>query len=413
MDSHWILIAVQLLIYAVAWLVAMRLMPRFQETSRALALSAECFLCCLLVVLLAEPWLSDMWRYSLAEILKVQGFLYVSLASAAFFGRVPLLREKSAWLFSAAVGGVTAISFLFPWLGPYRLIFSTLLNATILCASLLRIQEAFAIEFGSKSARFVFGCSYFFVFILIAKAFWQIFVDAERGHEIDIPGHLNIGLAVTLLIGNGLLYLSCAVVLGVRLLRETMELSIRDPLTGLLNRRGLGKYYSELRLQHERSGRPYSLLMIDIDHFKLINDRLGHAAGDYVLGVLARKLHASVRSADIAARMGGEEFLLILSEMSVREASQLAERLRIQVASLPLFWQGEPFAVSISLGLTQAGEREHDFQAMLARADAALYQAKENGRNRLIVVPPPARAVRGKMAGQAVDTQMEVGKEAC
>jgi len=410
LDSHWILIAVQLLIYAVAWLVAMRLMPRFQETSRALALSAECFLGCLLVVLLAEPWLADTWRYSLAAILKIQGFLYVSLASAAFFGRVPLLREKSAWLFSVAIGVVTVISFSFSWLEPYRLAFSTLLNAAILCASLLRIQEAFAIEFGGRSARIVFGSSYFFVALLLLKSFWQLFGEAEQVHEIDIPGHLNIGLAVLLLIGNGLLYLSCAVVLGVRLVRETTELSIRDPLTGLLNRRGLGKYYAELRLQHEDSGAPYSLLMLDIDHFKHINDRLGHAAGDYVLGLLARKLHASVRSADVAARMGGEEFLLILSEMALPEAAQLAERLRIQVAALPLFWEGEPFAVSISLGLTQAGKGENDFHAMLERADAALYQAKESGRNRLVVASPPSEnACHGQRGQQVAGSTQDVG----
>ena len=172
-----------------------------------------------------------------------------------------------------------------------------------------------------------------------------------------------------------------------RLVRSVLT----DPLTGWHNRR-----YLEARLREElargrRSRLPIACLMIDIDHFKAVNDRFGHLAGDEVLRGVARRIAAEVRSSDVAARYGGEEFVILLPGTDARAASVLAERIRAAVARQP-FELGdghEPLPVTVSVGvadcLVESGEDGNAGEALLARADAALYAAKAGGRNMVVV----------------------------
>lgn len=157
-----------------------------------------------------------------------------------------------------------------------------------------------------------------------------------------------------------------------------------DVLTGLHNRRWLEDTFSRLLRRCHNDGRPVSLLMIDIDRFKTINDTWGHVVGDAVLRHVARQMSAHLRPTDLTARYGGEEFAALLPDSTRAEALAIAERLRhgIEWASLTLGESGETVRVTLSIGLAEARHGE-SLDALLGRADAALYRAKQGGRNRV------------------------------
>jgi diguanylate cyclase (GGDEF)-like protein len=165
---------------------------------------------------------------------------------------------------------------------------------------------------------------------------------------------------------------------------ESFRLSaLLDPLTGALNRRGLG---SELRTRVERlpADSGLAVIALDLDHFKAINDRHGHEAGDAVLQRFSDSVRSCIRSEDLFARVGGEEFVVVLPDCSPEIARQLAERIRAQVEALEFSAREARMRVTVSLGVG-ASTRRHGFQALMRVADQALYEAKRRGRNRVEV----------------------------
>ncbi len=164
---------------------------------------------------------------------------------------------------------------------------------------------------------------------------------------------------------------------------ETAEL---DPLTGLGNRRHLTRRCAELMPITEREGRPLAIAQIDVDHFKLINDSLGHAVGDRVLVGLAQLLRDNTRSRDVLVRHGGEEFVLVMPGMLLDAAAEVCERLRVCVAGQTWDGAAEGLKVTISIGLAAAPS--YELGHLLQRADQALYRAKRGGRNRVEVEAP-------------------------
>jgi two-component system, cell cycle response regulator len=171
--------------------------------------------------------------------------------------------------------------------------------------------------------------------------------------------------------------------------RQTLqELVGRDDLTGLFNRRELGRHFDEEAGRAERSGRPFSLVLIDIDHFKQVNDRYGHLAGDDVLRHIARELLRTLRFIDRPARIGGEEFAILLPETDGQGAVVAAERIRQAIAAAPCRTTGghtsiEDINVTISAGIATFGSSARSFQDLLGQADRGLYRAKAEGRNRV------------------------------
>ena len=155
-----------------------------------------------------------------------------------------------------------------------------------------------------------------------------------------------------------------------------------DPLTGVLNRRGLDTQFDFALALAQRSGRPLSLISIDVDHFKRVNDTYGHAQGDEVLKGLARTLQESLRSSDLVARLGGEEFVALLPDTDLTGAMNVAEELRLTIADQQHEVVGR---ISVSLGVSMLHPGEKTATALLERADAALYDAKRQGRNRVCV----------------------------
>ncbi len=166
---------------------------------------------------------------------------------------------------------------------------------------------------------------------------------------------------------------------------ELYRLAIVDPLTSLHNKRYLLDYLDRELARSARHGRPLSLILFDIDHFKSINDTLGHLAGDLALRELARCLKLEICQDELLARYGGEEFVAVLTETDHREAAEVAERFRLSVERHPFAFDGQPFRVTISLGVasTPAGDVLPP-QELIRHADERLYQAKRDGRNRVV-----------------------------
>jgi two-component system cell cycle response regulator len=169
-------------------------------------------------------------------------------------------------------------------------------------------------------------------------------------------------------------------------LDQSLELAVTDQLTGLHNRRYMSGQLEALVKRAQRGGDPVAALMVDIDHFKKINDTYGHDVGDEVLREFAARLASNVRAIDLPCRYGGEEFTVIMPDTALVDAERIAERIRLHVAGAPfrVSHGREILTVTISIGVA-ATLGEHDSpEALLKRADAAVYEAKAAGRNRVI-----------------------------
>jgi two-component system cell cycle response regulator len=168
-------------------------------------------------------------------------------------------------------------------------------------------------------------------------------------------------------------------------LDQSLELAVTDALTGLHNRRYMSGQLGAMVRRAMRGGEPVAALLVDIDHFKRINDSFGHDVGDEVLREFAVRLATNVRAVDLACRYGGEEFVVIMPETGLAVAERIAERLRLHVAGSPFRLPGveDPLAVTISIGVacTRPGDTP---EALLKRADEAVYAAKAQGRNQVV-----------------------------
>jgi diguanylate cyclase (GGDEF)-like protein/PAS domain S-box-containing protein len=165
--------------------------------------------------------------------------------------------------------------------------------------------------------------------------------------------------------------------------RRLAEQAIRDPLTGLYNRRHMEESLARELLLARRNGTPVSVVMCDIDHFKLINDRYGHQAGDKVLKTFGSVVKRGCRSSDIACRYGGEEFLLVLPGMSGDVAAEWAEQMRTTIAETPTSWHGNALSVTASFGIAVYPTHGSTSDEIISAADGAQYSAKAAGRNQV------------------------------
>lgn len=207
------------------------------------------------------------------------------------------------------------------------------------------------------------------------------------------PVPLTSGLAVTPMQSVLFGYAALAPVLATfgffqisseRVRAELETLAATDPLTGVLNRRMLEDLVGGLLAESRRHGRPLSVLLLDIDRFKDLNDRYGHEAGDHALKALARTARDLLRPGDLIGRIGGEEFLVVLGAAGEHEAMQVAERLRASVAALNLHHGEARLPLSISIGVATLSTYTHDFPDLVRSADLAMYAAKRGGRNRVV-----------------------------
>jgi len=166
---------------------------------------------------------------------------------------------------------------------------------------------------------------------------------------------------------------------------QSVELSVKDALTGLFNRRYMECHLKTLVDEAAGADRPLSILMIDIDHFKQINDTHGHASGDAVLREFASRIRGNTRGVDLVCRMGGEEFVIVMPDTDLRHACQVGERLRCSIAANPFLIESQQgVSITASAGVATLESRDDTPAALFRRADKALYTAKHAGRNRVV-----------------------------
>lgn len=173
-----------------------------------------------------------------------------------------------------------------------------------------------------------------------------------------------------------------------------VTLALKDELSGLNNRRSFYEKGKKLVDYCRRNDEVLSVIIMDIDHFKKINDKFGHAAGDATIMQVGNILQQVIRKSDLCARIGGEEFGILLKASSSDAATQLAEKLRQKIAATPILFNDEDIAISASFGVTDGNL---DLDTLLKRADAALYKAKETGRNRVICSGCDAEEMRSRL----------------
>lgn len=169
---------------------------------------------------------------------------------------------------------------------------------------------------------------------------------------------------------------------------DGLRMAVIDPLTGLYNRRYAKQHLKAVADRAEDEGSPFSILMMDLDEFKQVNDRYGHRAGDLVLREFAERIQENVRGIDLVARVGGEEFCVIMPGTDVSQATDVAERLRGNIDERPFCAKdetGQHIHVTVSIGVATSEGRPEDMDHVLEEADIALYQAKNNGRNKVTV----------------------------
>ena len=170
-------------------------------------------------------------------------------------------------------------------------------------------------------------------------------------------------------------------------LQEKHEQAVRDPLTGLHNRLAYDERIVQEFARWKRYDKPMVLMMIDIDHFKNINDNYGHKAGDKALVLIANQISNNLRESDFLARFGGEEFVVLMPETDIDSAIIASDKLLKAVEACEFHYQNAKVNITISAGLAQL-RKDDNTDTLFKRADAAMYRAKETGRNRCLVEDP-------------------------
>jgi diguanylate cyclase (GGDEF)-like protein len=235
------------------------------------------------------------------------------------------------------------------------------------------------------------GVTYLLNVHYIPELNWYLFVEKDESEAlVEVRKALYINLAICLVIT-----LLVVMLMNVSLSRyqgRIEAMAATDKLTGLLNRQAYSILMDRLMAEYVRQPRPVSVLLLDLDHFKHVNDQHGHAVGDQALRRVAAQLRQGLRKSDIAVRWGGEEFLVVLNNCAIDEAQQIAEKIRQRIAQESLEVDGSHIALTVSVGVSQFSGNEPSEQA-ISRADAGLYLAKQGGRNRVCVLASPTPAM--------------------
>ena len=218
---------------------------------------------------------------------------------------------------------------------------------------------------------------------LIAACFFLLVINSSAGELLSLVniGGLVTQLAPMLLVG----YVATTFSTNIRFgLKRAQALSETDNLTGLYNMRGFGVATKRLIAQAVRYKRPASLLMIDSDNLKPVNDFHGHEAGNRLLKLVANRIETELRQTDVLARYGGDEFVALLPETPADRALEVAQRIRNAVADTPLEFEGKRIGTSVSIGLACFPEDGDSIDIVQGCADRAMYLAKQQGRNRVV-----------------------------
>jgi len=376
-EMAFLMVACQQALMALGWLAGAGLVPASRQAmlswSMHAALSALALACFVGAVMPGDEVLRALGNLSV-----VASFVALQRGVWQFFGiERPLLWHGGLMLAAVAM---TAFGF-----DPSRAALRVGVVSAILALLALstaydvqaQTQRRLELRWGAVLAIPVLLAGLVFAFRALAAVFRPHAVLAV----VQGDNSFNAGSAVLYQMVALAFQLTLVALVVSQFVTELRNASRYDSLTGLLNRRAFEEALDDEVQRSRRLGEPFSVLMVDADHFKDINDRDGHAAGDRALQHLGTLLAAHMRDIDRVGRYGGEEFVVMLPGTAQHDAFVTAERLREKVQGLPPRWQDRALALTISIGVSEWRGDEDDLASLLARADAALYQAKEAGRN--------------------------------
>lgn len=283
------------------------------------------------------------------------------------------------------VGLVASISIWFTLINPnvqLRATFNSIIFAGVnfACARALLIP----IKSYERTAHWLTGSSFAILASVYSLRAANIYFSPTDQYGLLNPVPINPVMFFTASVTQLFLTFGFVLMVNYRMASELENLATTDSLTGAWNRRSLDQECHRLLLSSARRQEVLSVMMLDVDHFKSINDQHGHQAGDEVLRQLINTAKTEIRSDDYLARYGGEEFCLLLPNTSEQDAHNLAERLRLLHASHPAQWRGNTIASTISIGIASSDHIGLNFSLLLQGADMALYRAKLTGRNRVV-----------------------------
>ena len=389
------IIAAQMGVFTLAWTVVggLRLAP-------ALAVPAIACNACLgiaLALISARGWLPLWIGLVVANMFVFFALVMMRRGICRFAG------AKTSWLEDLFVLGVATFGLvvsLHDNQGSLRIVVTQVPPIYLLAHSAYIARRHLGPEFGTKAARL---CALPIVAIALLQVVRFAGTLLDPTHfvlRIDEATATNVAYTLSVMVGGLCINMTVLTMVILRVVKRLDHMTRQDPMTGLLNRRAIeDALVHEVGLARRRSGTRLSLLAIDVDHFKRINDDHGHPVGDAALVALAQTLRESSRTGDLVARAGGEEFWVLMPNTDAEGALGLAERIREDVSARPLDAGGRPLRVTVSIGVAVFEERIETPKQLFARADKALYEAKAGGRNCCRIAAAPLRAAsRGAFA---------------
>jgi diguanylate cyclase (GGDEF)-like protein len=371
----WV-VAYQMGLYALMWALSLLLLRESRDTRGAVAhwVGFMALLCLGLALAGARGEPRLWWHYNGANAITVVGFALMRRGTERFCGLAARDREQLLVLAPTLA--------LLAWLSPneadapLRIVTAYGVQALMLARTLWLIRPALAREFGRPTMLGILVPAGALVLVLVVLAMRQV-LAWPKPTEMQAATGANFAVMVSYISGAALFSFGFLTMVTRRLVVRLAVASMRDELTGLLNRRAMNEALMRLWARQQRSPTALSALVIDLDDFKRVNDTQGHARGDEVLRQVARLLEGELRAGDLVGRAGGEEFWVFLPDTPPEQAAVLAERLRQRVAEATL-------GTTLSVGLAALGSGDSSAMQVIERADAALYRAKQTGRNRVV-----------------------------
>jgi diguanylate cyclase (GGDEF)-like protein len=373
------LVAIQFGLYAIGWMVCAVLLKEDEAAVVhwglfLLLLSAGL----LLAGLRTEP--RTWWAFNGANLLTLLGFAVMRRGVERFF-RVPTSDGEQLTMLALA-GGAIALQDTGPAGSAWRILLSYAGQAWIMARLIGTARIPVRAEFGRAAWLAVVVPGLVIVALLVLLALRQA-LSLEAPQEMHRRANSGLGLMPLYLFGSALFNFGFMVLLTQRLLLKLKRASRRDALTGLENRGAIDATMQHLWAQSSRGAEGFAVLLIDVDHFKRINDAHGHAVGDQVLEHAAAVIAAQARQADSVGRYGGDEFIIVAPQSTLAGAAQAAERLRLAMQAEHIHARASDLRVTLSIGVAASTSEDLAVADVLARADRALYKAKAKGRNRV------------------------------
>lgn len=373
------LLAAIILIAAMAALVwvALALVARIAPRASLAMAAANAAAAASLTLHALRGVLPDAFTYWPGDVLAVTSF---ALLGAAVNG---ITMRDLAWKPGAIVVAAAALALLAqPYEGDLRWQ-SRIVSAAgagLTLAAGLRAWRGLGRSAGGRRTPAPLALPLLLIAALMAARGLETFLNPGRTPDLRVPTDFNLSFLWTALVLALLQNATLSFLVLMRLMNRIERLLARDPLTDTLNRRAFDQALAQAHAWLAR-GRGYALVMIDMDRFKQLNDSLGHAAGDAALRQMVRELQPCVREVDRFGRLGGEEFCVLLPDTDLAGAALVAERMRMLLDAAPLRWLEQDWPLSASFGIAEAERGDASADAVLARADAAMYRAKHQGRN--------------------------------